>query len=236
MVTKLWRMNKSYVGLSTHLIGRPCFCRHRTNDPVGGLSSFWVVKHGMTRIDSFSKKLKFHEKSSYNVILLGMLMMLIHSLNKYLDIKLHSLISLKFQILKKYPLLCKLIVLISKSVSNSQELTHCSASWLFSLQLMAHTCPQFTSPHQNASNSNMCAPWVSGSVYSPHILSDPIKNKNTKWTLLTEKSNSLQNHMPPIQFTYQIILIYDLRTANRPSTDCGESAEGEMDWTRKIKS
>ena len=140
---------------------RLCFCRHRTNDPVGGLSSLWGVKHKrvsgsvhsphilsvpiknktptgrcwhppdiwyhvsqlikkssslnsavcgenaekhkMTRIDSFLKKLKFHEKSSYNVILLGMLMMLIHSLNKYLDIKLHSLISLKFQIPKKYP-------------------------------------------------------------------------------------------------------------------------------------
>ena len=50
-----------------------------------------------------------------------------------------------------------------------------------------------------------------------------------------KQSNSLQTNMPSIQFTYQILLIFDLPTANRASTDCGENAEGKMPWTRKIQ-
>ena len=41
-----------------------------------------------------------------------------------------------------------------------------------------------------------------------------------------KQSNSLQTNMPSIQFTYQILLIYDLPTASRASTEYGENAEG----------
>ena len=126
---------------------------------------------------------------------------------------------------------------------------------------MAHTCPQSTSPHQNMllilmilliyptvykpaylQFKHVCPYWydtanrVSGSVYSPHILSVPIKKKHTKWTLLT---NNPTVYKPTcLQFNSRIRSSWYMISPQLtgPAQIVEEMLKGEMAWTRKIQS